>query len=391
MLLILYNYWDLLQFPNPRQVANSDNNCRICGYSAIPQIMTLRQDLLFRFLILVTATIGLSACSDDEPAAGNPAWGASATRVMTATIERKALVDEIEALGTASANESIDIQPRIASVVERVAFKEGQFVKKGDLLIELENKEIIAGLALAEASLSESRSIYDRSRSLASTQAISASTLDQLLAQVKVNEAQVEAARSRLENTFLRAPFSGRIGLRRVSPGSFVNTQTVITTLDDIEQIKLDFSVPETFLTAVKTGMQIQAQSIVYPGREFIGSVASIDTRLDPVSRAVRVRAILPNDDDALKPGMFLTVDLQRDEGDVLVAPEQSVVPEGSNQYVFVVTDGVAEKRKITIARRLPGFVVVSDGLNEGDRVITEGSSKVRPGSEIEDLSNADI
>lgn len=344
----------------------------------------------FRRFSILLASLFLTACDDAPDSSTADSWGGP-VKVVTAAIELKAMVDEVEALGTASANESIEIQPRISSRLERVAFSEGQLVKKGDLLVELENSEIVAGLELAKAELAESQSIYNRSKSLASTQAISASNLDQLLAQVRINEAQVEGARARLDNTVIRAPFSGRVGLRRVSPGSFVNTQTVITTLDDTDKIKLDFSVPETFLTVVKTGMEIHAQSIVYPGRTFDGSVASIDTRIDPVTRAVKVRAIIPNQDGALKPGMFLTVELQRDRGEVLVAPEQSLVPEGSSQYVFVASDGVVKKRKVTIGRRIPGFVVVSDGLNVGERVVTEGSNKVREGSAIEDLGNADI
>jgi membrane fusion protein (multidrug efflux system) len=332
----------------------------------------------------------LLGCSQ-EPEAFSAGSRNAPIKVLTAEIELRPMIDEIQALGTASANESIDIQPRITSRLESVAFVEGQFVRKGDLLVELENSEIVAGLALAEAALSESQSIYNRSKALATTQAISASNLDQLLAQVQVNEAQVEAARARLANTVIVAPFSGRVGLRRVSPGSLVNTETVITTLDDTETIKLDFSVPETFLTVVKTGMQISAESIVYAGRTFDGKVVSIDTRVDPVSRAVKVRATIPNPDSALKPGMFLTVELRRDRGEVLVAPEQAIVPEGSNQYVFVTNGGVVEKREITIGRRIPGFVVVTDGVSQGERVVTEGSASVREGSAVEDLSNADI
>jgi membrane fusion protein (multidrug efflux system) len=323
------------------------------------------------------------ACSDepqDRPAGG---WG-SAPKVVTQRIELRPLVDEIEALGTANANESVEIRPRISSLVTRILFEEGQFVEKGDLLLELENSEIVAGLALAEASLSESRSLYNRSKELESTQAISASSLEALLAQVKVDEANVEAARAKLRNTLVRAPFSGRIGLRRVSPGSFVNTDTVITTLDDVSVIKLDFSVPETFVNVVNEGMKIVAYSLVFPEREFSGTVASIDTRLDPVSRAVEVRAMIPNEDGLLKPGMFMTVDLQRDRGDVLLAPEQSIVPEGTRQYVFVISDGVAEKRQVQLGRRIPGYVVVSDGLAAGETVVTAGTHKVRDGAQVE-------
>jgi len=333
--------------------------------------------------ILLAGLALLSACDDapeSRPAGG---WGGAA-KVVTEQVELRPLVDEIEALGTARANESVEIRPRISSLVTRIQFEEGQFVEQGDLLVELENSEIRAGLALAEASLSESRSLYDRSKELESTQAISASSLETLLAQVKVDEANVEAARAKLSHTRVRAPFSGRIGLRRVSPGSFVNTDTVITTLDDVSVIKLDFSVPETFVNVVKQGMSIAAHSLVFPERDFTGTVASIDTRLDPVSRAVEVRAVIPNDDGLLKPGMFMTVDLQRDRGDVMMAPEQAIVPEGSRQYVYVVSDGLVEKRQVRLGRRIPGYVVIADGLVAGESVVTEGTHKVRGGAQVE-------
>ena len=337
----------------------------------------------------IAAVFLLAACDGDEPATARGGWGGGTTRVITATVEFQPIIDEIEALGTARANESIDIQPRISSLIETIAFEEGQIVEAGDLLIGLERSEIVAGLAIAEANLSESKSLYDRSMTLESSQAISASNLEQLLAQVKRNEAEVMAAKARLDNTYIRAPFSGRVGLRRVSPGSFVNSQTVITTLDDVSVIKLDFSVPETFVTSLSEGMAIKARSVVFPGRVFEGKVLSVDTRLDPVSRSVSARAILPNDDGLLKPGMFLTVDLQRDRGDVLVAPEQAIVPEGTQQFVFVVQDGVVEKRAVRLGRRIPGYVVISEGLSAGETVVTEGTGKVRQGSQVESMDQA--
>ena len=334
--------------------------------------------------------LAMAGCGDKEAQTRGGGWGAP-PKIVTAKARLENLTDEIQALGTVKANESVDIRPRIASLVERIAFEEGDLVGKGDLLVELERSEIIAGLALAEANLKESRSIYDRSKSLAATQAISASNLEQLLAQVQVDEAQIEAARARLANMRIRAPFAGRVGLRRVSPGSFVNTSTVITTLDDIRRVKLDFSVPETFLTVVKEDMAIVAHSIVYPDRDFSGFVDSVDTRLDPVSRSVQVRAIIDNADSALKPGMFMTVDLKRDRGKSLVIPEQALVPEGSSQFVFVVNDATVEKREVKIGRRIPGFVVIGDGLVEGEQVVTEGTGKVRDGLTVEVMPGADI
>ena len=336
-----------------------------------------------KFLFLTVLIALLTAC-EEEPAAGERGGFGGPAKVVTQQVELQHIVDEIDALGTANANESIEIQPRISSLIESVSFSEGQNVVAGEVLVHLEDNEIVAGLALAEASLSESQSLYNRSSSLADTNAISASTLEGLLAQVRVDEAQVQAAKARLDNTVIRAPFSGRVGLRRVSPGSFVNTSTVITTLDDVSQIKLDFSVPEAFLTVLSEGMDISAESLVYPDKVFSGTVASIDTRLDPVSRAVQVRAIIPNADGLLKPGMFMSVDLQRDRGLLIVAPEQAIVPEGSNQYVFVVTDGVAKKRQVQLGRRIPGFVAIDSGLEAGESVITEGAHKVRDGGAVE-------
>lgn len=336
-----------------------------------------------RAVLLAVLASMLVACEEEQAAAGRGGWGGAA-QVVAEQVRRQHIIDEIEALGTARANEYIEIRPRISSLVEEILFDEGQEVAAGQVLIRLEDNEIRAGLALAEANLSESRSLYNRSKALADTQAISASNLEELLAQVRVDEASVEAAKARLDNTVIRAPFSGRVGLRRVSPGSFVENSTVITTLDDVSTIKLDFSVPETFLTVLSEGMTIDAHSLVYPERVFAGTVASIDTRLDPVSRAVQVRAVLPNEDGLLKPGMFMSVELKRDRGEVVVAPEQAIVPEGGSQFVFVVADGVAEKRRVQLGRRIPGFVAIESGLEAGESVITEGTHKVRDGSAVE-------
>lgn len=339
-----------------------------------------------RFLpAVLAASAALAACQNDESQrAGFGGGDRSPTKVVVGTLESKRLLDAVEALGTARANESIEIKPRIASIVTSIGFSEGEFVQPGHLLVELENSEIRANLAVAEASLSESRSIFNRSQALIDTKVISESELEQLAAAMQVDVATVEAAKARLENTYIRAPFAGRMGLRRVSPGGFVDTNTVITTLDDTETIKLDFTIPETFLATVSEGMTIVADSLVYPDRVFTGTIDSIDTRLDPVSRSVQVRAVLPNSDGVLKPGMFMTVDLERDSGDAIVAPEEAIVPEGDRQYVYLVENGVAKKQLVELGRRIPGAVVILTGAAAGDLVVTEGTQKVRDGMPVE-------
>ncbi|WP_405228704.1 efflux RND transporter periplasmic adaptor subunit [Lentisalinibacter sediminis] len=334
--------------------------------------------------MLLAALALLAGCEADQQRGGGGRFGGGPVTVITEVIEPRNIVDQVDAIGTVLADESVEITPRVTSIITRIAFREGQLVDEGDLLVELENKEIRAELAVAEASLSESRSQYERARQLADTRAISASSLEELLAAMQVAQAQVQAARARLENTFVRAPFSGKIGLRRVSPGSLVNPGTVITTLDDLDPVKLEFSVPEAFLGVLREDVAVSARSPALQGRQFRGRIDSVDTRLDPVSRSILVRAILQNEDDLLKPGMFLTVALQMRRSDILMAPEQAIVPERGQHYVYVVApEDRAARRQVELGQRIPGAVEIVSGLVPGDRVITEGTQKVREGSEV--------
>ena len=303
--------------------------------------------------------------------------------IATATIEPFPL--SAEALGNARANEAVNIRPEITAAITSIEFTEGQTVQKDEVLVRLESSEPLADIAAARAALVDSESQYRRSRELYETRVVSESELEQLAARRDADQAAVNAAQSRLNHTVIRAPFPGQLGLRRVSLGSVVGPSTVITTLDDTSQIKLDFDVPEVFLSRLKTGLTVVSRSAAWPDTSFEGQVVSIDTRVDSVSRTVTVRALLPNDDGRLRPGMFLTVTLLKDDVVALMVPEQAIVPERSKQYVFVVGEGnVVEKREVRSGRRRPGEVEILDGLEEGERVITEGTQKVRPGSVVE-------
>ena len=305
--------------------------------------------------------------------------------VVTSTAQQQSFPLSSEALGNARANEAVDIRPEITAAITSIEFEEGQAVQKGDILVRLESSEPLADLAAARAALVDSESQYRRSRELYETRVVSESELEQLAARRDADQAAVNAAQSRLNHTVIRAPFPGQLGLRRVSLGSVVGPATVITTLDDTSQIKLDFDVPEVFLSRLETGLNVLARSAAWPDTSFEGQVVSVDTRVDPVSRTVTVRALLPNDDGRLRPGMFLTVTLLKDDVFALMIPEQAIVPERSKQFVFVVGEGnVVEKREVRSGRRRPGEVEILDGLKEGERVITEGTQKVRPGSVVE-------
>ena len=318
-------------------------------------------------------------------AAGRPAPGSGPVVpvvVRESRVER--LLLQVEALGTARANESIDVTSKTSNLVTAVRFAEGQQVRKGDVLVELDGAQARADLAVAQAALTESAAQVKRSRELYQTKVLSDQQIEQIEATHAANQARVASARARVSDTVIRAPFGGRVGLRRVSVGSLVEPGTVITTLDDTGTIKLDFTVPETVVASMKPGLDVQATSVAYPGQAFAGRVASVDSRVDPQTRSVTVRAALPNERGLLKPGMFLTVKLVRGEADVLVVPEESLVPEQGDVYVYVVRDGAASKRKVQTGQRQVGTVQVTAGLEPGEYVVTEGTQKLRDGASVE-------
>jgi len=293
----------------------------------------------------------------------------------------------IEGLGTARANEAVEIRSQVQEVIRRIRFEEGQYVEAGAVLVELDDGKSRADLSAAKAALAESEGRYQRALELFETNALSISDLEERQARRDVARAAVASARARLSDLTLRAPFSGQIGLRRVSPGSLVDSSTVITTLDDADPIKLDFTVAETALPLLATGLAVTAQSAAWPGFEFVGEIESIDTRVDPVSRTVRVRALVPNPDGRLRAGMFLSVRAVREDVEALMIPEQAVVPEQSRQFALVIgTDERIEKREIRTGRRRPGEVEVVEGLKAGERVVVEGTLKARAGEVVEIL-----
>lgn len=309
--------------------------------------------------------------------------GRNSVAVIAAIAKAERLVSQINALGTARANEAVEVTSKVSNTVTAVRFADGQRVQKGSVLVELDSAQARADLAAAEAASAESASQVKRSRELMASKVLSESQFEQLEATMKANQARVAAALSRVDDTVIRAPFTGRVGLRRVSVGSLVNPGTTITTLDDLSIIKVDFAVPENFLAGLREGLEVTATAAAFPGRNFVGTVSGVDSRIDPVSRSVTVRAAVPNADLALKPGMFLNVTLARDEHEALMVPEAALVPEQSRQFLFVIEDGRAVRREVRIGGRQPGKVEIVSGLQIGDQVIVEGTQKVREGGEV--------
>lgn len=309
------------------------------------------------------------------------------TEVITAIVSVQDFADSVEALGTTKANETIVITADTAEKVTAIHFQDGQTVKQGDLLITLDKGEEEAALNAALASLAEAEAAYERARTLQDNNALSKGTLQERLATLKQNQASVEEIKSRIEKRDIKAPFDGMLGLREVSIGALVQPGAEITTLDDLSQIKVDFDVPAVYLSSLKPGMPVTGIVQAFPGRVFTGEVRTVNTQVDPVTRTVTVRAVMPNTDGVLRPGLLMSVTLLKDTRKALLMPEESLIKRGAGNFVYVVTEAegktLAKQTAIEIGARRPGVIEVLSGLNPGDQIVTDGVVKINDGAEI--------
>lgn len=330
------------------------------------------QAATFRFLVLSVCPVLAFAQSPD-------------VIVQSATVQ--SLQTRLEALGTVVANESIQVTSNVTKTVTKINFEDGQRVKQGDVLVEMTSNEEQALLNEAGFNREEARKQLERVRSLVARDAASRSLLDQRQREYEAAGARYAALESRLKDLRLVAPFSGVVGLRNISVGALVSPGNLITTLNDDSRMKLDFTVPSVYLRSLKIGLRIKASSRDLGGRVFDGEVFSIDNRIDPVTRAITVRAILPNEDQQLKEGMLMSLELYTDQRDALVISESALVPLGSNNFVFIIRhqDGKAlvERIPVTIGQRLQGAVEITAGLEVNDQVVTHGLQKIRSGQTV--------
>jgi len=344
--------------------------------------------------VLVAIAVGMMFFNTDEGSqtsgGGRPGFGPVPVKVATVVMDE--FVDSIEAVGTATANESIIVTAKVTEKLSSLNFEDGRFVEAGTIIAELTDDEAGADLTEARASLKEAEQQFERISGLFDRGNTTRAALDQAVSARDRAAARVEALEARMADRLIRAPFAGVLGLRMVSPGTLVRPGDEITTLDDISIIKLDFSVPETFLGSLVPGLEVTAKSAAYPDREFIGTISAIGTRIDPVTRTAQVRAEIPNSDSTLKPGMLMTTQVLQNRRQSMKVPEESLVPINRDNFVFVVRDGERgpqiEQVKVEIGGRRPGYVEILDGLALGDRVVTEGTNRVREGAPVNILSS---
>jgi len=292
-------------------------------------------------------------------------------------------IESVEAVGTARANEQVVITSKYSDLVDEIYFDDGQRVKKGAKLVKLNNQEELAKVNELKANLSESQAHLKRLSELLASRATSKSIVDQQEAKTKAIEAQLVSARAKLNDLTIRAPFAGVLGFREASKGAYIDAGDVITSLDDLSIIKVDFHLPERLLTHIHVGQQVSAVNSAYQNKEFIGKITAIDSRIDSSTRTIKVRATISNKALKLHPGMLLNISVLLQVENILQLPESSIIPIEDNHYVFVENEGKAVRKSIKIGRRHPGVVEVLSGLVEGEQVVVEGALKLRDGSAV--------
>ncbi|MBI1359405.1 MAG: efflux RND transporter periplasmic adaptor subunit [Alphaproteobacteria bacterium] len=322
---------------------------------------------------------------------GRGGRGGGAVGVVAVPAELREFSSQVEALGTLAPREQVVLSVNAADRVTSVNFEDGQRVKKGQVLLTIKSDEEQAQLEQAKATAADALETYNRNLRLSANQAISQADLDKSRAATDSAAANVRSLQARLSDHILLAPFDGVLGFRKVSLGAYVSLGQPVATLVDDSEMRLEFGVPSIYLSRIAPGVKIEARTADVPDRIFHGTLTSIDNAIDPVTRAVKVRATLPNKDGVLKSGMFMTVDLMPQPHQGLAIPEISIVAEGSDNFVYVVDEtrqpAVAVKTAVTVGIREKGTLEITDGLHPGDLVVTDGVLKVRADGPVKVLS----
>jgi membrane fusion protein, multidrug efflux system len=316
-------------------------------------------------------------------AAGGPG-GQGAVAVEVVKVATASLPQTITAVGSLRSDESVTLRPEVAGRISAIQFQEGQRVTKGALLVRLDAAVTDAELQQARANLVLAKSKFERAVDLARQNFISGQAKDEAENNYKVAQAAVALVEAKLAKTEIKAPFSGLIGLRVVSVGDYVKEGADLVNLESIDPLKVDFRVPETFLRQVQVGQAIEVALDALPGKAYDGKVIALNPLVDAAGRAIVIRAQVKNQDAALRPGMFARVKLiTRAERDALVLPEEALVPQGTDQFVFRIVDGKATRVKVETGQRRDGKVEVVRGVDKGDVVVTAGQQRLRDGAPV--------
>lgn len=357
----------------------------------------MKSSLRFAVVLVLGAVVGVAgyqwyvnghgaalAQSSASPAAAPAKLAAPAgVGVEVAPVTRMPLQRSIAAVGTLRSDNSVMLRPEVAGRIAEINFTEGGKVKKGDVLIRLDDSVPQAQLQQAQANLALAESRHRRAQELSREGFISKQARDEAASELKVQRAAVALAKAQLEKTVIQAPFDGLIGLRNVSVGDYISPGADLVPIESVDPLKVDFRVPEQYLGSVYQGLKLILSFDALPGQTRQGQVGAISPVVDVGGRSILLRATVPNPDDTLRPGMFARVRLQLSNTEALVVPETALAPSGDTQYVFKVEQGVARRVPVTIGLRRQGMVELQDGVQDGDQVIVSGLQKVADGQAV--------
>lgn len=318
-----------------------------------------------------------------EATAKKPGAGPPQVAVKAYVVEPERLDDRIFVTGNVLPNEEVELRGEVAGKVTAINFSEGAHVAKGTLLVKINDADLQAQLkkAIYRKQLLEARE--NRQRTLLQKDAVSQADYDEALNELNTSAAEIDLLKAQIDRTEIRAPFSGIVGLRYISTGSYISPTTRIATLHNVDPVKIDFAVPEKYARTVRKGSDISF-TIGGSHEEFKGTVYAVEPKIDPETRTMQIRALCSNSRSTIAPGAFAEIELVLKEmGDALMVPTEAVVPELNGKKVFLVKDGKAESRPIVAGIRTSTKIQVVEGLAAGDTVLTTGLLQVRPGSPL--------
>ncbi len=341
-------------------------------------------------VLMVLAVVLRMAFAGDEKAGGRGGAGGAGGRgqaVSAATVAQREFSDQIRVLGVARGRRSVNITSSTSELITRVLFTDGQRVSAGTPLVQLQAREEDAGVGEARAQVDQARSMYNRYKTLSDRGFASPMMVEQYQTELATAQASLAAAQARQGDRTIRAPFAGVLGLSTVTAGTLVNPGGIIATLDDIDVVRVDFPIPERYLSVLRPGASITANIDAFGDETFTGRIALIDTRVNEQTRSVTARAEIPNPGGRIRPGMAVRVAVQQGQRASIAAPEAAVQYEGDGAFVYRIARGengsTAQRVEVEAGAVEGGFVEILSGLNAGDRIVASGLNRIQPNAPV--------
>ena len=332
-----------------------------------------------------TAAVAANPSAPNAAGGGAPGGPAKPTAVEVAKVEQAKIVDETQSVGSLRSNQGVVLRPEVGGRVSQVLFKDGQRVKKGQVLVQFDDQLPAAQVMQAKAELSIAQANHTRNKELVSQNFISKRSLDESEAALQVAQAKLALAQATLQRLKILAPFDGVAGLRQINVGDYLKDGADMVNVEDIDAVLLDFRLAERFQTKVKPGQKAQVSFDALPGRKFTAIIQAIDPLIDANGRSVGIRGCIDNRQMQLRPGMFARVNAVFGErAEALVLPEEAIVPQGGRATVVKVVPGankdelISERVTVKIGLRQPGKVEILEGLALGDTVVVAGQQRLQ-------------